>query len=229
MSERGKYIVLEGSDGTGKSTQAQLLSRYNETILGRRSLYVFNDETHRMEPVQEPGGTPTANAIRLTLKNASHPLTPWEQVELFTEARVSIWHDAIAPALDDGIDVITARNVVSTIAYQGYGLGVDQQKILDYTRERVGETYLCPDSLVILALQNEDVRRARLISRGHMPDKDRYESMPDDFQLRMAFGYLEYAATHALPLIDAGDAATPKEIILKRIIDIVRPALIAKR
>jgi dTMP kinase len=116
MSERGKYIVIEGSDGTGKSLQAIETSRHL-TELGYESLLVWNDETGQMEPVQEPGGTPRANIIRKRIKDKNIPRTPWDNVKWFTQARESIWDEAIEPALESGIWVVTARSWISTVAY----------------------------------------------------------------------------------------------------------------
>ena len=202
MSERGKYIVIEGSDGTGKSTQAIDLSQQLE-LLGHRTLNVFNDDTLLLEPVQEPGGTPRANELRRRIKDRSIPRTPWENVEWFTEARASVWNEAILPALENGIHVVTARNFWSTIAYQGYGEGIPIDEIMEYTREKVGEGYMTPDLMCILALKNEQVRRSRIQGRGTDATADTFESMPDDFQERMQFGYIDFAEKNGLQPVDA--------------------------
>ena len=68
MTERGKYIVIEGSDGTGKSVQSIETTR-RLAGLGYNMLLVWNDETGQMEPVQEPGGTPEADKIRKKIKD----------------------------------------------------------------------------------------------------------------------------------------------------------------
>jgi dTMP kinase len=203
MTKRGVYIVIEGADGTGKSTQAKMLADYNVKVLGRKSLLVHNYETGEMEPIQEPGGTQRANENRRKLKDASHPLTLWEQVELFTDSRESSWNELIVPALEQGIDVITSRSYVSTLAYQGGGLGVDMQKISDYTREIVGEAYMSPDMLCILTLENEEERSRRVGVRGKQYQADRYESMGDDFQTKMQKAYLQIAEELDAIVIDA--------------------------
>jgi len=211
VTERGKYIVIEGSDGTGKSLQAIRMSEHLERA-GRRILHVFNDETGLMEPVQEPGGTLRANRIRKRIKDKSIPRTPWQNVEWFTEARESIWNEAIRPALEDGLWVVTARSWISTVAYQGYGEGIDIDRIKSYTLEHLGEAYMNPDLVCILALQDERIRRERLrnSSRIMSSELDTFESMPEEFQQNMQTGYVRFAEDNSIELIDASD--TPENI-----------------
>jgi dTMP kinase len=203
VSERGLYIVLEGSDGTGKSLQAELLTQKFESI-GRSCLRVFNDETGFMEPVQEPGGTPKANELRRKIKDKTIPREPWQNVEWFTEARMSIWEEAILPALESGVDVITARSWVSTAAYQGYGQGIDLETIRNYTFEKVGKEYMEPNLICILALEDEIIRRKRLGIRSSTASQlDTFESMDQEFQDRMQTGYIRFAEDNNLRLVDA--------------------------
>lgn len=202
MAERGKYIVFEGGDGTGKSVQAidttdRLMS------LGVQCLLVHNDETGRMEPVQEPGGTPKADIIRKRIKDKNIIRTPWENVEWFTEARESIWEEAIEPALENGIWVVTARSWISTAAYQGYGEGVDLEKIRAYTREKVGQAYMTPDLVCILALKNENVRQSRINNRSGLDNQDTFESMPAEFQESMQNGYVRFGNDYGIEITDA--------------------------
>ncbi len=205
MTERGKYIVIEGSDGTGKSLQAIRLTKRLQRM-GFDPLVTFNDETGVMEPVQEPGGTQHANEMRRRIKDRSIPRTPWQNVEWFTEARASIWSEAINPALEAGQPVITARSWISTMAYQGYGEGVDLNKIRDYTREQVGELYMQPDLVCILALQSEHARRERLRNRGTDSNIDTFESMSDEFQQNMQNGYVRFAKDSNIRLTSADGA-----------------------
>jgi len=156
-----------------------------------------------MEPVQEPGGTPEANLIRARIKDASIPRTPWENVEWFTEARQLIWRDAINPALEGGKWVVAARSWISTVAYQGYGQGINIDAIWNYTYEKVGYEYMTPDLLIILALQNEVVRKKRLSERDQNSSLDTFESMPEQFQHEMQGGYVRFASDNNIAIIDA--------------------------
>ncbi len=211
MHERGKYIVIEGSDGTGKSLQAITISKRLEQ-LGKSPLYVLNDETDQMEPVQEPGGTPRANELRRIIKDKSIERTAWENVMWFTEARQSIWNEAIEPALKRGQWVVTARSWISTMAYQGYGEGVDLKKIRAYTQEHVGPTYMSPDLVCILAIKKEAERQKRLhnAQRSRGSDQDTFESMPESFQQSMQDGYVQFANDNAIEITDA--TGTPDEV-----------------
>jgi len=207
MSEFGKYIVFEGSDGTGKSTQA--IDVTNKLIeLGLDPLLVYNDETDRMEPVQEPGGTPEANVIRRKIKDKTIERTPWDNVVWFSDAREYIWNDAIFPALKAGRPVITARSWISTVAYQGYGEGIPIPTIEAYTRHRVGEQYMHPDLLVVLALKSERARRERMRTRDDSHAGDTFESMPKEFQEGMQNGYVQYATEHGVDIVDASQTKT---------------------
>lgn len=202
MSERGKYIVIEGGDGTGKSSQVlRLNAKLNE--LGIETLVAPNIDSGNLEPIQEPGGTDRANELRRLIKDASIARTPWQNVEWFTEARQSNWNELIEPALQKGIWVPTARSYVSTIAYQGYGGGIDVQRIETYTREQVSERYMRPDFLCILALKNETVRRARITGRSQDHTMDTFESKPEAFQHAMQDGYAQYAEHTGTLVIDA--------------------------
>jgi dTMP kinase len=200
--ELGKYIVLEGSDGTGKSTQAIEVTR-KLAELGMDPLLVYNDETDRMEPVQEPGGTPEANIIRKKIKDKTIARTPWDNVVWFTDARVPIWNDAILPALKAGRPVVTARSWISTVAYQGYGEGIPISTIEAYTKHRVGIDYMTPDLLIILALKSERSRRERMQARDSRHETDTFESMPEEFQTGMQNGYVSFAESHDVPILDA--------------------------
>ena len=205
MTEFGRYIVIEGSDGTGKSTQAINVTR-RLAELGMNPLLVYNDETDRMEPVQEPGGTPEANIIRKKIKDKSIPRTPWDNVVWFTDARVPIWNKAILPALKDGRPVVAARSWISTVAYQGYGEGIPISTIEAYTRHHVGSDYMNPDLLLILALKSERARRERMKSRDDLHETDTFESMPEDFQIGMQNGYVSFAEAHEVPILDASQS-----------------------
>ena len=224
MSEFGKYIVFEGSDGTGKSTQAIEVTR-KLAELGLNPLLVYNDETDRIEPVQEPGGTPEANIIRRKIKDKTIERTPWDNVVWFTDARKLIWNDAILPALEAGRPVITARSWISTVAYQGYGEGISIPTIEAYTRHNVGEQYMHPDLLVVLALQSERARRERMKTRSDAHESDTFESKPEEFQIGMQNGYVQYANEHNIAITDASQ---PKEAVFTELWAKVEPIIFSK-
>ena len=222
MSERGKYIVLEGGDGTGKTTQTIMLDAFIRS-LGGDTLRVFNPETDREEPLQEPGGTPKANELRKRIKDKSIDRTPWDNVKWFTEARISLNEELIQPALDRGQYVLSARNWLSSIAYQGYGEGIPLQDIEDYTREQLGDSYMNPDFVAILAIKDELNRRRRMEGRDEAAiEKDTFESKPEEFQTNMQSGYVQFAELKDIQLIDASRS---KVEVFSSVLELVKPHL----
>ena len=187
---RGKYIVIEGHDGTGKSTQVGLLrDRLSEQGIG-------SIEFH------EPQGTPIADAIRTIIKNGTLPRDGQTNLLLFTAARHEIWKEA-RKALDQGIWVVAARNYYSTLAYQGYGEGLDRDLIMSLTQQFTDMTYVHPDLAVILTLDDEAERERRIGERGALKTPDTFEARDNAFQDAVKNGYHAIAATHKLPIISA--------------------------
>jgi dTMP kinase len=190
----GKYIVIEGADGTGKSTQLDLLEKY---LVG---------QGHEVLVIQEPGGDPLSDKLRDIIKDGSLSRDPWTNVILFTASRRAAWLQSIKPALAAGKWVIAARNYISTVAYQGYGEGIDIQKIIDYTRDNVDEAYMSPDQVFILNLEDQNTRDSRIVERTDNRRLDTFESKSDDFQQAMQSGYSEFAKKQNIPTIDANQS-----------------------
>jgi dTMP kinase len=187
---RGKYIVIEGHDGTGKSTQVGLLrDRLSEEGIG-------SIEFH------EPQGTPIADAIRTVIKNGTLPRDGQTNLLLFTAARHEIWKEA-QKALDQGIWVVAARNYYSTLAYQGYGEGLDPELIISITEQFTDESYITPDLAVILTLDDETERERRIGERGVLQAPDTFEARDTAFQAAVKNGYRAIAKKRELPLIAA--------------------------
>ena len=224
MVERGKYIVIEGADGTGKSEQAKAISSRLEQM-GRKVLYLINPDSGLYEPIQEPGGVPIANELRKIIKNGSLEREPWEDVLLFTAARRANWLQAMKPALDAGIDVVTARSYVSTIAYQGYASGISIEKIRERTRLDVGEEYMEPDLELILAIENEDLRQSLIAQRGPLENPDTFEMLPPTWQDDMKNGYLRFAAEYNKEVMPIEFRPTDDPIERQRSIDRITNAI----
>ena len=193
----GKYIVIEGSDGTGKSTQVQLLREKLKTK-GIDSI-----EFH------EPEGAPIADEIRTIIKNGQLPRDGQTNLLLFTAARHEIWKHA-EQKLKEGIWVVAARNYFSTLAYQGYGEGLSLELIRETTRTFTSKTYMTPDLAVILSLDDENERERRIKSRGELEKPDTFESKSAGFQAAVKNAYLTIAKEHNLQIISANQ--TPDEI-----------------
>lgn len=183
------YIVIEGQDGTGKSTQAELLKKHFESM-GREVVML-----------EEPDGDlPQAHDLHDMILTRGYDLEPLTNVLLFTAARVELWKKIAEPVLKRGGIVISARNYWSTLAYQGYGEGVSRSKIIRLTKDLLPEKYVHPDYGFILVVSDE-VRLARQASRGKATET--FEKKPSVFQQKVNAAYPKIAHEFGLKVIDA--------------------------
>ena len=184
---KARIITLEGGEGTGKSTQIDLLARSVESAgIG----YVQS---------REPGGAKVAEVIRAFLKNdPNHPLyksveefyrddfTPGQQLILFNAARIFFLKEIVQPTLATGKWLILDRFMASTFAYQGYGGGLDFQTVHQTIQLAVGD--LKPDLTVIL-----DVPVETALKRANRDEGSRFEDKGPDYHENVRKGYLAYA------------------------------------
>ncbi|MBE9605951.1 dTMP kinase [Acetobacteraceae bacterium H6797] len=170
----GRFITLEGGEGAGKSTQARRLAEW----LSASGLPVLR--------TREPGGTPGAEAIR-ELALFRGPWDPVAEAMLMFAARREHVAKMIRPALKAGIWVVCDRFADSTLAYQGYGLGLDHgvwRRLADLALEG-----LTPDLTLVLDLPVE-AGMARAEARGA---NNRFEMLGTDFHQRVRDGFLAIA------------------------------------
>lgn len=185
------YIVIEGQDGTGKSTQVRLLKDY------------FEKQGRRVTVLDEPDGDlPQAHDIHdlIVIRGKDYGLAPITNLLLFTAARFELWKNLAEPALKNGGIVISARNWWSTLAYQGYGEGVSRSKIIRLTKEIMPEKYIHPDKAFILTTSDE-IRLSRQKNRGKATET--FEAKPDIFQQKVNAAYPKIAKDFNIPLLDA--------------------------
>jgi dTMP kinase len=176
-SARGRFITLEGGEGTGKSTQLKLLA----TWLGGRGIDVLQ--------TREPGGAPGAERIReLLVKGDADRWTPIAETLLHSAARADHLERTIRPALAAGRWVICDRFADSTTAYQGYGHGVPFNVIDSLFKAVVGDT--APDLTLILDLPVEQGLQRAAARAGQ---ENRYEQMAVEFHDRLRNGFLAIA------------------------------------
>lgn len=195
MTERGKYIVIEGHDGTGKSTQVETL---------RKRLAASGIQSVKVE---EPAGIAIADELRTIIKNGDLQRDAITNLLLFTAARREIDSQVIVPSLEQGTWVVAARNWISTMAYQGYGEGLNRDDIWETTKQFTSEGYVNPDFTCVLSLRSEVERAKRIAQRGTLENPDTFESRDDDFQNRVKAGYEELAHFFKYPVIDASTTA----------------------
>jgi dTMP kinase len=168
MTMAGRFITLEGGEGSGKSTQARLLA---ERLRAQGVDVVLT---------REPGGTPGAEAIRgLLVTGDNDRWTPWSEALLMTAARVDHVVRVVRPALAQGACVICDRFVDSTRAYQGAGGGLADSALTALHNQVVG---LWPDLTLVLLL-DEGEGLARAATRGTA--EARFEALGSDFHARV--------------------------------------------
>ena len=126
----GTFIVLEGGEGSGKSTQARLLHQR------------LNREGVPAVLLHEPGGTTLGEQVRALLKaERRSAMSPLAELLLFSAARAQFVEDALQPALRQGLVVICDRFTPSTVAYQGYARGLSLKTIEQLNKLTAGESY----------------------------------------------------------------------------------------
>ena len=187
---RGRFITFEGGEGAGKSTQVARLADY----VRKHGIDVVT--------TREPGGSPGAEAIRALLVTGDRGRwDPKTETLLHFAARAEHVARTIRPAIEAGRWVICDRFVDSTVAYQGFGQGVDRAFIETLTQFVLGD--LRPDLTLLLDLPVE-VGLARAASR-HGNDENRYETMDSAFHERLRRGFREMATAEAarFAVIDA--------------------------
>lgn len=178
---RRKLLILEGSDGTGKSTQAG------------RLIEKLKDRGIDLLHIREPGSTPVGERIRSLLiaqcEKDEDEITPETEMLLYMACRAQLFKTVIRQALEKGQWVLLERSYYSTYAYQGWGLGIDQELIL-----RLGE-WVCdgiePDRVILIDMP---VQKSLARLKG---GKDRIEGRDLDFHERVRKGYQELARRYS--------------------------------
>ncbi|MBM6817456.1 dTMP kinase [Olsenella uli] len=195
---RGIFITLEGADGCGKSTQAELLA---EVLLAR------GREVVRL---REPGGTPISEKIRaLLLDSANAEMVPEAELLLYEASRAQLTRQVIEPALARGAVVLCDRYYDSTYAYQAGGRGLDETLVRQ--SNVLGSCGRVPDRTLVLDL-DPAIGYARATAGG----ADRMEAEGLAFQERVRAAYLRLAAEEPAR-VRVVDAAGEKDAVTARL------------
>ncbi|MBM4185192.1 MAG: dTMP kinase [Gemmatimonadetes bacterium] len=190
----GGFVVLEGLDGVGKSTQVALLAAWLEGA-GVPHLVV-----------REPGGTPLGEAIREVVLTRDLDVGPESELLLMLAARAALVRSVVGPALAAGKVVIADRFALSTLAYQAYGRGLDPDRVRPVLDIATGGLH--PDLYVVLDLPLQDSAERR---RGNASRPDRIEREGEGFRRKVREAYLALAERESgVVVLDA--RGTPEEV-----------------
>jgi dTMP kinase len=189
----GLFITFEGTEGSGKSTQVLLLAQRLRSI------------GYSVRQLREPGGTPIGEEIRQTLKHSqqNHAMTAEAELLMMNASRAQLVREVIRPALALEEIVLCDRFHDSTVAYQGYGRGLDLEMVQTVIDFAIGET--SPQITFLLMISpaaSEARRRGRALEIA--AQRDRFEEADRGFFERVEKGYrsIAIAARERVKLID---------------------------
>jgi dTMP kinase len=197
------FITFEGLDGSGKSTQAELLADW------------LRGEGRTVLTTREPGGTPVGEAVRELVLHGDE-LSPWTEAALFAAARAEHVELAIRPALERGEDVVCDRYLDSSVAYQGIARGLGESRVLELNLTVTGG--LLPDRTFLVLVDPEEARR-----RGG-EYRDRIERETEGFMRRADEAFRSLAASYPARIV-ALDGDRTAETIAEEVREHVRPLL----
>lgn len=185
------FVTFEGLDGSGKTTQVELLRRHLE------------ESGREVVVTREPGGTELGEQIRELLLHGP-AMSAWAEATLFAAARAELVERVIAPARERGADVLCDRYVDSSLAYQGIARGLGVEPVLELNLAAVQG--VLPDRTFLLLV---DPARASLRT-GH--ERDRIEREDDAFRARVDAAYRELAQRFPERIVPVDGDGSPEEV-----------------
>lgn len=201
---KGSFITFEGCEGVGKTTQVERLRRYLEKT-GQRALFL-----------REPGGTVISEKIRaMLLSKENDKMNGKCEALLYSAARAQLLGEVVAPALEDGTNVICDRFTDSTFAYQGSARGLGMDFIDELNKLTCGD--VVPDVTVFLDLSPRDA----FARKGGADADDRLESQSIEFHEKVYEGYKEVAARYPERIVCV-DASKDADAVWDSVISVLR-------
>jgi dTMP kinase len=200
---RGKFIVLDGPDGCGKSTQAKLLAQW------------LRDQGVPVSGFRDPGDTAIGEKIREILLNPEHPaMSTRTELLLYMAARAQLWAEKMSPALRENQCVVLDRWLSSTCAYQGYAGGFGMDKVIKIATDCLERVW--PDLTIVLDVDLETA--SQRLNR----QLDRMEAKGNGYHQKVREGFLQLAKEHSdFLVVDAtGDVETVHKKILQLISEV---------
>jgi dTMP kinase len=189
------FVTFEGLDGSGKSTQAELLRARLEA------------DGFDVVSTREPGGTELGERVRDLVLHGGH-VTPWAEALLYAAARAQHVDEVIRPALERGATVICDRYLDSSVAYQGVGRELGLERVLELNLAAVGG--LLPDRTFLLSLEPAEI--GSRLGGVH----DRLERESAEFHARAAAAYRDLASRFPERLVVL-DAARPSDELAEEV------------
>jgi dTMP kinase len=184
------FVTFEGADGSGKSTQAELLRA------------ALEGEGRDVVLTREPGGTELGEHIR-TFVLRGPDMAPWAEAALFAASRAEHVEEVIRPALARGSDVVCDRYFDSSLAYQGIARGLGVDAVLQLNLAVTGG--LLPDVTFVLLLDPG-------VATGRHVDPDRLEREGTELQARVDAAYRELAQRFPERIVTIDATGSPEEI-----------------
>jgi dTMP kinase len=197
----GRFIVLDGPDGCGKSSQTRMLMDWVQS------------QGIAAVGFRDPGATVIGEKIREILLSPAHEaMTTPAEVLLYMAARVQLWAEKIGPALRENKCVVMDRWLSSTCAYQGYAGEFGMEKVIDIAKQSLERVW--PDLTIVLDV---DLKTAAQRLKREL---DRMERKGDDYHSRVREGFLRLARDR--PDFVVVDATASVEAVHKEVVKVVQ-------